>query len=78
MIDIYILQLRLLEDVLASLSAHSSLEEAENAALVQLNTALKDNGYPPQTDLGVAEQMCCDLEIALFNIDTFELGLWVP
>jgi hypothetical protein len=73
MMNIYIFQLRLIEDPYSSISVHLSKKEAEDASLRELNGILQDHGYPSQTDLDVAAQMCCDLELAFYEIDKFEM-----
>ena len=81
MMHIYILQWRYLGTKFASLSVHSSREEAEATALILFNSCLEDHGYPPQTHLSVAEQMCCDLDhecVALYHIESFEMVVNFP
>ena len=83
MMLIYILQVRKPSwgSWFSSISAHSSREEAEASALILLNSCLEDHGYPPQTQLSVAEQMCCDLDhecVALYRIEAFEMFVNFP
>tara|TARA_Y100000114_G_C11742086_1_gene319547 strand:+ start:1093 stop:1341 length:249 start_codon:yes stop_codon:yes gene_type:complete len=70
---IHILQFRCSDEVLAGLTYHRTLEEAASAALQSLNLVLGGQGYEEQTDVDEAAQMCFDLNLAFYDIKTFEL-----
>ena len=74
---INILQIRCSDEVLAGLTYHRTLEEAERAALQSLNLVLGGQGYEEQTDVDEAAQMCFDLNLAFYDIKTFELRFYI-
>ena len=72
---IHILQFRCSDEVLAGLTYHRTLGEATKAALQSLNLVLGGQGFEEQTNVDKAAQMCFDLNLAFYDIKTFELRL---
>lgn len=63
------------DQIMPSLSYFQYYEEALDAALAKFNNVLGGQGFEEQTDLDTAAQMCCDLNFAFYEIETFELGI---
>lgn len=74
---IHILQIKCDDEILGSLTYHRTLGEAENAALQKLNMVLGGQGFEEQTNVDKAAQICFDLNLAFYDIKTFELRFYI-